>query len=179
MSFNWANFNADEIDTSVTIPANWYPIIFVKSETKQTKSGGEMLVLEAEVLEGQYKKRKVFEQLNLKNPSSQAEQIAHKTLASICKSIGIIHPRGSEELHMKPMMAKVTIQPETDEYPAQNKIKAYAPISDKAKLIKAEPAPATTASYTARAIPDPEPVETEPVKVTLGTPTDVKKPWEA
>jgi hypothetical protein len=179
--FNWSRFNADEVDTSITFPAGWYPVIFVESETKKTNKGGEMLTFEGEILEGKYKGRKYWEQLNLVNASKQAEEISHRTLASICKAVGIIHPRGSEELHMKPIMAKIAIQPENDNFPPKNVAKAYAPISDKSKLMGApDIAPMQATHGPAPIYTAPAPInEPDPIPVTLGAPTDGKKPWEA
>ena len=170
--FNWSKFNADEVDTSITFPIGWYPIMFTKSEQSKTSKGGEKLTLEGEVLEGQYKGRKYWELLNLVNDNKQTEQIAHRTLASICKCIGIIHPRGHEELLRKPLMAKITIKPESDNYPPKNEAKSYAPISDKAKLMGIAQTPVSTPG----GIGAPTPA---PIPVTLGAPTDGKKPWEA
>jgi hypothetical protein len=169
MSFNWANFNADEIDTEgfKPVPAGWYPAMVVKSEMKTTKAGGEMLVLQWDILEGQYKGRKIFCNLNLKNDNKQAEEIAHRELASICKCIGIIHPRGSEELHNKPMMIKLAVRPETEQFPASNDIKGY-------EVIQKQNAAAPTSGVVFAPT-----VASNPIPVTLGTPTDGKKPWEA
>ena len=173
MSFNWANFNADEIDTEgfKPVPAGWYPAMVVKSEMKTTKAGGEMLVLQWDILEGQYKGRKIFCNLNLKNDNKQAEEIAHRELASICKCIGIIHPRGSEELHNKPMMIKLAVRPETDQFPASNDIKGYEPVNKTPDMFKA---PVSTPGGIGALVQAPA-----PIPVTLGAPTDGKKPWEA
>lgn len=124
------NFNADEFENTYTpIPAGKYTAIITASEMKSTKAGGQRLALTVEIVEGAAKGRKIFTGLNLVNSNPEAEKIAKTELANICRAVGIIHPRDSSELHGKPLLAKVSIKPETTEYPAGNEIKGWEAIS--------------------------------------------------
>jgi hypothetical protein len=120
------NFNPDEYEnTFEPIPAGKYKAVITESESKPTKAGGEYLKLTVELIEGEYKGRKVFSNLNLRNAYPTAENIAKVALADICRAVGVMHPRDSSELHNKPMLVKLSLRPETAEYPASNDVKGW------------------------------------------------------
>lgn len=123
------NFNAEEIEPSSSfdpIPAGWYKAIISASEMKPTRDGyGEYLSLTLQVIEGQYANRLVFARLNLKNANDKAVDIARKDLAAICRAVGVMSPKASEELHDKPLMIKVKVRPASGEYEASNDVGGY------------------------------------------------------
>ena len=122
------NFNAEEIEPSSfdPIPAGWYKAIISNSEMKPTRDGyGEYLSLTLQVIEGQYENRLVFARLNLKNANEKAVDIARKDLAAICRAVGVMSPKSSEELHDKPLMIKVKVRPASGEYDASNDVGGY------------------------------------------------------
>lgn len=137
------NFNADEYkDEYAPLPAGRYTAMIVKSDLQATKAGnGSYLKLEIDIVDGQFKGRKLFENLNLDNPNQQAVNIAKATLANICRAVGVLHPKDSSELHMKPMSVMVSVEPERDGYPASNRIKRWESILT--NPTPANPAPAT------------------------------------
>ncbi len=123
------NFNANEVEPSSvyeTIPAGKYQAVITESEMKTTKSGtGQYLKLEFEVIEGEYKGRKLWANLNLNNPNQQAVDIARKELSAICHAVNVMQLGDSVELHNLPLTIVVKIA--TDQYgEPQNIIKGYA-----------------------------------------------------
>jgi hypothetical protein len=120
-------FNAEEFKDEFTpIPAGRYTAMIVKSETKRTKNDrGSYLKLEVDIVDGQYKGRKIFENLNLENENEMAVHIAKAMLANICRATLVLHPKDSSELHLKPMSVRVVVEPEKDGMPAQNRIKGW------------------------------------------------------
>lgn len=111
------------------LPAGWYKVVISESEEKPTKAQtGSYLQLTLEVIEGDHAGRKVFERLNLKNPNSQAVEIAQRSLSGICRATGVMTPRTSQDLHDKPLMAKVKVTPPRDGYEAGNEVQEYAPV---------------------------------------------------
>lgn len=125
-------FNAANVEPNAPrdpIPAGWYKAVISESIEKPTKAQtGSYLQLTLEVIEGDHAGRKVFERLNLKNPNAQAVEIAQRSLSGICRAIGVITPRHSQDLHDKPMMIKVKVTPERDGYGAGNEIAEYAEV---------------------------------------------------
>lgn len=135
-------FNAQTVEPSQSldpVPAGWYKAVITESEEKPTKAQtGSYLQMTLEIIEGEKHGRKIFERLNLNNPNATAVEIAQRTLSSICRSVGVMTPRVSQDLHDKPLMIKVKVRPARDGYDASNEIAEYA-----APSVGAQAAPAT------------------------------------
>jgi hypothetical protein len=132
-SGNLAGFDATTVDPDVgfdPIPANDYLAMITDSEFKDTKAGdGQYLQCTLEVLEGEFKKRLLFDRLNLNNSNETAVKIAQSTLSAICHAVGIMKPKDSSELHGKPMMIKVGLEERNDKPGSfSNRIKRYAAV---------------------------------------------------
>jgi len=108
------------------MPAGWYEAEVVKSELKTTKAGnGKYLSLQLKIIDGEYKGRFVFANLNLVNPNQTAVEIAEKELATLCRACGLDTIEDSAELHGIPIGVKLGVKPETAQWPAKNEIKGY------------------------------------------------------
>jgi hypothetical protein len=152
-------FDASTVDPSTTyeiLPPGQYVVQIVQSEMRPTKSGtGQQLVLELDVLEGPQAGRKLFDRLNLVNPNTQAVEIAQRTLSAICHATGRMQVQDSEELHLVPMLADVTVQPPKNGYGESNRIR-YRPLERAAQPAPqpvqptAQPQPAPQAQPTAQ-----------------------------
>ena len=131
-----AGFDANNVEPQASrdpIPAGWYKAVITESLEKPTKAQtGSYLQLTLEIIEGDHASRKAFERLNLNNPNQQAVEIAQRSLSSICRAVGIMTPRSSQDLHDKPFMVKIKVTPPRDGYEAGNDISEYAPIEKKA-----------------------------------------------
>jgi hypothetical protein len=130
MSGNLSGFNAEEVEPNEgfsPLPAGDYQVIIAESKMKKTKDGqGQYLEMRLQVLNGQYQNRVLFDRLNLVNKSEVAVKIAKGTLSSICRSVNVLTPSDSSELHNKPLTASVKIRKDQDGNP-QNEIKGYKP----------------------------------------------------
>ena len=121
------NFDATTIDTDEypAIPAGEYRAVITDSVFKATKNNrGEYLELTFEIIDGEYRGRKIWSRLNLKNPNALAVEIAQKELASICLAIDVMKPKNSEELHNIPMTLVLTCTKNKDDE-IINEIKKY------------------------------------------------------
>lgn len=109
------------------IPADWYEAEIVKSELKTTSDKtGKYLALTFKVTDGEHEGRMLFTNLNLVNKSEVAVRIARSDLKAICAAVGHEDElEDSEDLHNSPLMIKVSIKPETAQWPAKNEIKSY------------------------------------------------------
>ncbi len=140
------NFDANEFEPYsdfATLPIGEYIAVIAASEMKETKSGsGQYLELVFDIIEGEHTGRKLWERLNLVNTNVMTQEIAQKTLSSICRAINVMNPKMSEELHDIPVCVKVGIQPAKDGYDERNVIKGYKPATttDPASTT-ADPAP--------------------------------------
>ncbi len=127
------NFNAEEVNPSTPfepIPAGDYQGKIVGSEIKATASGsGQYLKIEIEVLGPTCAGRKIFDQLNIKNDSPEAERIGRAQLSALCHAIGVLRVSDSNQLHEKPFAFKVGIEKDTTgQYGDKNKVKGYKKI---------------------------------------------------
>lgn len=139
-------FNAAEIEPTSfdVLPAGDYEVAIVDSTVQATKSGeGKMLLLELQILSGPKAGRKLFDRLNLWNPSAQAQTIARGTLSAICRAVGVLTPEDSSDLYGKPLVATVKIRNDP-QYGDSNVIKAYKRCENGGKFDlppRGEPAP--------------------------------------
>ena len=144
------NFNANEVEPSSSfdaIPAGKYQAVITDSEFKPTRAGtGEYLQLEFEIIEGDYRNRKLWARLNLNNPNAEAVRIARADLAAICHAVNVMQSRDTMELHNLPLTVIVKCRKNQDEI--VNEIKGFAP---KAPLSGAVfPAPASSAAVSSQ-----------------------------
>ncbi len=138
------NFNANEVEPSIgfdAIPAGKYQAVITDSEMKDTKSGtGKYLQLEFEVIEGDYKNRKLWARLNLENANSEAVRMARADLSAICRAVNVIQPRDSVELHNLPLTITVRCRKNQDDE-IVNEIRGYAPKAALSGATQPTPAP--------------------------------------
>lgn len=126
---NLNGFDAREVDPAVgfdPIPADKYLAIISESQFKPTKSGGgQYLELTFQVLEGEYKGRRLWARLNLENTNEKAVKIARAELSAICRAVGVMAPKDSLELHNLPLVIKVGHAKRKDTGELTNVIKGY------------------------------------------------------
>lgn len=132
-------FNSDEHETLgdySPVPAGDYNIQAKETELVLTKKAiaandplvGQRLKIKWEVMDGEHKGRIIWGGLNLVNKESpKAVEISQKELATICKAIGLVTIADSNELHDKPLKAKVVVKDAQGGYDASNEIKMYYP----------------------------------------------------
>jgi hypothetical protein len=146
------SFDATSVEPTTAqelLPAGKYRAQIVESEMRVTKNGmGQFLWLMLDILEGEHKGRKIFDQLNLVNPNPTTVEIAQRTLSAICHATGKMHVSDSEELHLIPMTIQVKIRPPKNGYGESNAV-AYLPPDRAAAARAAKPASAAPATPAA------------------------------
>ena len=129
------------------IPNGRYQATITASERKETKSknGQFFLALEFTVQGGEHNGRKVHANLNLWNQSQQAVSIARGDMSAICRSVNVMQPRDSVELHNIPLMIDVVVDSymKDGEKKLKNEIKGFLPRNHTESV--AEPATASSA----------------------------------
>lgn len=115
-----------------TIPAGKYTAQVIDSDVVPTKNGtGTRLKLTCEVLDGEYKGRKVFGNLNIVNDSPKAQEIGQAQLSALCHATGVVRLQDSVELHNRPMTIHVKVRKdETGTYQDQNEITSFSPLAN-------------------------------------------------
>lgn len=126
-------FNAQDHDTEqrdyAELPGGVYQLEISASDVVPTKdSKGTILKTTFDVVAPEdFRGRKLFNNYNLENSSSEAQRIGQAQFASLCRAIGADAVEDSEELHFRVFTAKVGLgkASKDGQYPARAEIKAY------------------------------------------------------
>lgn len=146
---NLDGFDASLVEPEVgfqPIPAGEYEVIIIDSKLADTKRGdGKILSFTLQITSGEYQNKKLFDRLNTKNPNDVAQRIGKAQLSAICRAVGVLQPKDSTELHMKPLRAKVIVENDAT-YGIKNVVKGYSPRQGKAQSNPMAVAPAGPAN---------------------------------
>jgi hypothetical protein len=123
------NFDASQVapqQSSGPLPAGVYLAHITDSDVQPLKSGnGEGLKLAFEIIDGQFKGRKVWENLNIRHTSEDTQRIAQSQLSALCHAVNVIKLMDTAALHFKPVRINVTVREAVGQYKASNNIKGY------------------------------------------------------
>ena len=126
------NFNAETVAPSVAfeaIPAGKYNVVITDSDIKTNRRGdGEYLQFEFEIIDGEYRGRKLWSRLNTNNPNPDAVRMANADLSAICHAVGVLQPRDTVELHNLPLTVTVRCR-KTPDGEIVNDIKSYEAVA--------------------------------------------------
>lgn len=151
------NFDASTVApqaSSGPVPAGTYLAQCVDSDVQPLKSGnGTGLKLTFEIIDGQYKGRRIWENLNIQHSNEDTQRIAQSQLSALCHAVNVIKLQDTAALHHKPVTIKVVVREAKGEYQASNNIKGYesasgsvpaflAPVADAAPAAPVSKAPA-------------------------------------
>ena len=127
--FDGAPFNPLSVepqDDITFIKPGKYSVLIEKAEVKITnKRTGHLISLQMQVLdEGPFKGRKVFDNINIQNPSTQCVEIGMRTLAALAQAIGIVAVEDTSQLLNQVVVAHVKVKDE------QNSVRTYSAAVD-------------------------------------------------
>jgi hypothetical protein len=112
------------------IPIGWYSTHIIENTGERAKNGnGTYLRTVFEVLDGECKGRKIFQNITLQNDSQQAVEIGARLLKDVYDAIGHTGPtRDMRVMLFKPVMARVDIKRDKDGvYPDRNCVTSVRP----------------------------------------------------
>jgi hypothetical protein len=97
-----------------------------ESDVQPLKSGnGEGLKLIFEIIDGQFKGRKIWENLNIRHTNEDTQRIAQSQLSALCHAVNVIKLMDTAALHFKPVRINVTVREAQGIYKTNNNIKGY------------------------------------------------------
>lgn len=178
------NFDARTVqpDTGMEpVPTAWYNVMADASEKKPTNDGqGEYLEVRYNILDGQYRGRKLFSRFNTKNNNAQAMDIAYRQLSALCHATGVLVLQDSQQLHGIPLKIRAILkEARTDKdtgkhYEASNDVRGWKNIN--------EPVDGPEAGPQAQAAPQPAPQAPQgwgaPVPAPQPAPQQAAQPWQ-
>jgi len=109
------------------VPAGWYDVVISGSELKATKTGGQQMILEMTVTNGEYANRKLWYRINTENKNPEAVRIGMDQLLRLTSAIGVQSFDATEELHGRELAVSVTIK-DDPQYGARNDIRGLRAI---------------------------------------------------
>lgn len=108
------------------LPEGWYTATISGAALKSTKAGdGEYIAVKYTVTGPTHQGRVVFGNLNIKNPSTKAEEIGRQQLRDVMLAIGLAKVRDTDQLIGGQLSIKLSVK--TGEY-AGNEVKGYKAI---------------------------------------------------
>ena len=155
MAFLDEEFNVDSLPQGTSnfepLPEGWYNATITGAEVKATNAGtGKYISCKYTITGPTHQGRVVFGNLNIKNPSTKAEEIGRQQLGEIMRAIGLAKVTDTDQLIGGNLGIKLTVK--TGEY-AGNEIRGYRALGGVApaavtpfKPASAAPAKAATPS---------------------------------
>ncbi len=117
-------FDPNSVDPQtdfVVLPAGKYPVLIEKAEVQATKKGdGHFIYLEMQIIDGQAKGRKLFDRINIDNPSQKCVEIGFRCLAALGQAIGLQGITDSNQLVNQSVIAHVRVKND------QNEVRTYS-----------------------------------------------------
>jgi len=113
------------------MPAGVYKAIVFESSLEKVKAPktGKYIKLKSKIIEGEFKGRFVWTNLNIVNPNPVAVEIAQKELATLCRACGKGVIQDTAVLHGIPINMKIKIKPAKGDFPAGNEPVGYTSLS--------------------------------------------------
>jgi len=127
IDFTFKNFFGDAFDpashepTSDVLAPGKYPVEIEAAEISETKAGnGHYIKVTMCILDGPGKNRKVWDYINIDNPSAECVKIGMRQLSALCQAVGLIALRDTDELLGKTCLAHVKVKDD------QNSVRTYS-----------------------------------------------------
>ena len=128
-------FSTDELperSSSDPIPAGNYPAEIKGADVKETKAGngGKYISLDLAVIDGEFAGRRIFGNLNIRNPNPKAEEIGRAQLGELMRAVGLPKLQDSDQLIGCTLQVKVNIKKD-EQYGDRNEIKSFKALGPK------------------------------------------------
>ena len=133
MAFLGTTIRAEDLPQSTgdfePLPAGLYTVSIASADLTPTKDGsGQYIKLKLNVIAPTHQGRVLFSNLNIRNQSAKAEEIGRQQLGAVMRAIGLATIEDTDQLIGGTLIAKVDIRT-SEQYGAQNEVKAYKPLS--------------------------------------------------
>lgn len=109
------------------IPSGWYAATITETDVKDTKDGrGKYIKIRCDVTGPTHQGRVIFGNLNIQNPSSEAERIGRQQFGDLLRSLGMDRIQDTDQLVGGNVMVKVGVRKDkTGQYEDQNDIRGF------------------------------------------------------
>jgi hypothetical protein len=126
--FGGHEFDANAVEPNTpfeALPAGWYEAFVEEAEVKATKKNdGFYIKVTMKILTAGFENRKVFGNINLRNPSQEAENIGLSQLSALGRAVGVMNIKDTSDLLNKALQIKLSVK-SSEQYGTQNEIKGF------------------------------------------------------
>ena len=141
----------------VVLPPGKYPVMIEAAEVKQTKKGdGHYLELTMKVIDGPSVNRKLWDRINIDNPSLKCVEIGLRVLSALAKSVSLPAIQDTSQLVDKCCLASVKVKDNN------NEVRTYLPIEHAGQ--------AGSVQQQCQAPPQQPPAQQPPAQQPVGNP---------
>lgn len=150
-----------------------------EAEDKETKSGGEMVACTFQIVEGEYKGRRVWTNFNTVNSSEKAQNFGRRMLSGWARACGKPNAKSTDELLEKPFWCKLGIEKGTGQYKDKNVIASFL-MPEEAAAPTPKSAPTEPDSEKETSAPAPKKTAEPPPSKPAAAPaaSGKKNPWD-
>lgn len=106
------------------IPAGEYPVILIETDLSKKESGAVQFEFCVQITEGKFQNRRVYSSQNYTKKDGSANAIGRGMVSQVCRCVGVMNPKDTEELHHKRLVAKVGIE-KSEGYEPRNNVKGF------------------------------------------------------
>jgi len=144
------SFNINDLPTPsddfAPLPDGWYTASINSAEIRDTKDKtGQYIAIRYDILGPTHQGRVVFGNVNIKNKSTQAEEIGRQALGSIMRAIGLARVDDTDQLIGGSLQIKLAIRTQ-EGYEPTNDVRGYKAIEGGSLPQAKEFAPTSQAS---------------------------------
>lgn len=112
-------------DTYEPLPAGDYLVMITESTIDVKEDGGQFVKVTMEVSQPeQHYGRKCFANFTLEHPNPKAVEVGRRILSNLCRAVGVMSPRETEELHGIPFFVRLTVE-QWNDGSLHNEARAY------------------------------------------------------
>lgn len=173
------NFDPNQYqNTYEPLPAGDYLVMITESSIDTADDGSQKVKITMEVMQPeQHYGRKCFASFTLEHSNPKFVEIGRKILSNVCRAVGIMAPRETEELHGIPFFVRLTVE-QWQDGSLHNEAKAYW-----STQIQAPPQPKPKPAKQQQAGPGsqyqpPAPPAWQPPTAPQQRPQAPQQPWQ-
>lgn len=149
ISFDVNDLPAQQNDFS-PLPEGWYSVSVAGAEIRATKDQtGQYIAVRYDVTGPTHQGRVVFGNINIKNKSTQAEEIGRQQLGSLMRAIGLARVDDTDQLIGGNCQIKLSIR-QSEGYDPQNEVRQWKAIEGGTPSV---PSAQTASEASAKAAP--------------------------
>lgn len=114
--------NAKENNPSNALPAGDYPAVMISSKRPE---GKPYLQCDFQIAGGEFQNRRVTHYFNLFHANQEPRDIAKGQFSQFCRAVGVLTPKDSSELELKPLIIKLNAKESNGQL--RNNITKFSP----------------------------------------------------